>query len=68
MSIPNQPDTAFGFDYVSSDGSVRAKIYKSGVLFIDSKFDAKIRGYMEKLYKEQSEKRLEEAKASTAKF
>lgn len=68
MSIPNQPDTAFGFDYISSDGSVRAKIYKSGVLFIDSKFDAKMRGYMEKLYKEQSEKRLEEAKASTAKF
>ncbi len=68
MTIPNQPNTAFGYDYETSDGSIRAKIYKSGVLFIDSKFDARIREYMEKLYSQQSEKRAEAAKAGTSKF
>ena len=68
MSIPNQPDTAFGYSYETSDGRVRAKLYRNAVLFFDAKFDKQLRQYMEDLYKQQAEKRVEEAKESTSKF
>ena len=68
MYIPNQPDTAFGYSYETSDGLVRAKIYRDAVLFFDAKFDKQLRKYMDELYKQQSEKRAEEAKESTSKF
>ena len=68
MSIPNQPDTAFGYSYETSDGKVRAKIYRNAVLFFDANFDKQLRQYMEDLYKQQSEKRIEDAKESISKF
>ena len=68
MYIPTQPDTAFGYSYETSDGLVRAKIYRNAVLFFSAKFDKQLRQYMEDLYKQQSEKRVEEAKGSTSKF
>lgn len=33
-NIPQQPDTAFGYDYELSDGSVRAKLFRNAVLFL----------------------------------
>ena len=66
--IPNQPDTAFGYSYETTDGKVRAKIYRNAVLFFDAKFDKQLRQYMEELYKKQVEKRAEEAKNSISKF
>jgi len=66
--IPNQPDTAFGYDYETSDGSVRAKLYKSGVVFIDAKFDKSMRDYLETLYKKQADKRADEATLSVSRF
>ncbi len=68
MRIPSQPDTAFGYNYETSDGEVRAKLYKNAVLFIDTKFDKELRTYMESLYKKQNEKREQEAKDSVSKF
>ncbi len=67
-SIPQQPDTAFGFDYILSDGSVRAKLYRNGIMFISSDFDKLIRSYMESLYDIQADKRKEEALESVSKF
>ncbi len=63
-NIPQQPDTAFGYDYELSDGSVRAKLFRNAVLFIDTGFDRQMRNYMESLYKEQQAEREQEAKAS----
>lgn len=63
-NIPQQPDTAFGYDYELSDGSVRAKLFRNAVLFFDAGFDRQMRNYMESLYKEQQAEREKEAKAS----
>lgn len=63
-NIPQQPDTAFGYDYELSDGSVRAKLFRNAVLFFDAGFDRQMRSYMESLYKEQQAEREKEAKAS----
>jgi len=68
MKIPNQPGTAFGYSFETSDGEVRAKLYKNAVLFFDAKFDSRLREYMESLYKKQCERRAEEAKESVTKF
>lgn len=67
-SIPLQPDTAVGYNYELSDGSVRALIYNNAVLFIDAKYDKALREYMEKLYEEQSKVREREAAGSVSKF
>ncbi|CDE83502.1 putative uncharacterized protein [Coraliomargarita sp. CAG:312] len=63
-NIPQQPDTAFGYDYELSDGSVRAKLFRNAVLFFDAGFDRQMRNYMESLYKEQQAEREKEAKTS----
>lgn len=63
-NIPQQPDTAFGYDYELSDGSVRAKLFRNAVLFFDVGFDRQMRNYMESLYKEQQAEREKEAKTS----
>ena len=63
-NIPQQPDTAFGYDYELSDRSVRAKLFRNAVLFFDAGFDRQMRNYMESLYKEQQAEREKEAKAS----
>lgn len=63
-NIPQQPDTAFGYDYELSDGSVRAKLFRNAVLFFDAGFDRQMRNYMESLYKEQQVEREKEAKTS----
>ena len=63
-NIPQQPDTAFGYDYELSDGSVRAKLLRNAVLFFDVGFDRQMRNYMESLYKEQQAEREKEAKTS----
>lgn len=63
-NIPQQPDTAFGYDYELSDGSVRAKLFRNAVLFFGTGFDRQMRNYMESLYKEQQAEREKEAKAS----
>ncbi len=68
VKIPQQPDTAFGYSYETSDGLVRAKLYKDSVFFIDAKFDKELRSYMEELYKKQTEKRNEDAQESVSKF
>ncbi len=68
IRIPEQPDTAFGYSYETSDGTVRAKLYKNSVLFIDAKFDKSMREYMEELHKKQNEKREQDAKDSVSKF
>ena len=68
MKIPLQPDTAFGYSYELSDASVRAKLYKNGILFIDAKFDKFMRDFMEKLYGQQEGVRKEEAKSSVSRF
>ncbi len=67
-NIPQQPDTAFGYDYELSDGSVRAKLFRNAVLFFDAGFDRQMRNYMESLYKEQQAEREKEAKASLSLF
>ena len=66
--IPLQPDTAIGYNYELSDGSLRALIYNNAVLFIDAKYDKALREYMEKLYEEQSKEREREAAKSVSKF
>ncbi len=68
MRIPLQPDTAFGYTYELSDGSIRAKLYNNGVLFIDAKFDKSMRAFMEKLYQEQESVRKKQAKSSVNRF
>ncbi len=68
MTIPLQPDTAFGYNYELANGALRAKLYENGILFIDAKFDKQMRAYMEKLYAEQEETRKAEAKTSVSKF
>lgn len=68
VNIPDRPDTAFDFDYETTDGSVRAKIYKNGVLFVDKNFDSNLRKYIEELYREQKQTRAENAKQSTGRF
>lgn len=68
VNIPDRPDTAFDYDYETEDGSIRAKIYKSGVLFVDKTFDSNLRKYLEELYREQKQTRTENAKQSTGKF
>lgn len=66
--IPLQPDTALGYNYELSDGSVRALIYNNAVLFVDARYDSALREYMEKLYDEQSKIREREAVESVSKF
>lgn len=68
MKIPLRPDTAFGYDFETSDGKLRAKLFKSGVLFVSAKFDSALRKYMESLYERQSAERAERARESTLKF
>ncbi len=68
MPIPIQKETCIGFDYELSDGSMRAKLYKNGVLFCDTQFDKFMRTEMERLYKKQSEKRRRDAADSVSKF
>ena len=68
VNIPDRPDTAFDFDFETTDDSVRAKIYKNGVLFVDKNFDSNLRKYLEELYREQKQTRAENAKQSTGKF
>lgn len=63
-NIPQQPDTAFGYDYELSDGSIRAKLFRNAVLFFDTGFDRQMRNYMESLYKDQQALREKEAKES----
>ena len=67
-ALPQQPDTMLGYDYELADGSVRAKLYYNAILFVDSAFDKAMRANLEKSYKQQSEERAEEAKASVGKF
>lgn len=67
-TLPQQPDTMLGYDYELADGSVRAKLYYNAILFVDSAFDKAMRANLEKSYKQQSEERAEEAKASVGKF
>lgn len=67
-TIPLQPDTAFGFDYELSDGSMRARLYNNAVLFISAEFDRDMRKYMETLYQKQSLQRKTDAEESLSKF
>ena len=67
-TLPQQPDTMLGYDYELADGSVRAKLYYNAILFVDSAFDKAMRANLEKSYKQQSEERADEAKASVGKF
>ena len=62
------PELKIGNDYELADGSVRAKLYYNAILFVDSAFDKAMRANLEKSYKQQSEERAEEAKASVGKF
>lgn len=72
--IPNQENTAFGFNYISSDGALRAKLVlnksnvPAGLLVIDARFDKMLRKYMEELYKTQAEERDAAAIDSVSKF
>ena len=66
--IPVQADTAVGYSYELSDGSVRALVYNSGILFIDAQYDRLLRETMERLYREQTEKRENAVDASLDKF
>jgi len=68
LEIPEQPDTAFGYDFELSDGSLRAKLYNDGVLFISSEFDKSMRKFMEELYSKQSAARADDAASSVSRF
>lgn len=68
LQIPQQAETCLGFDYELSDGSLRAKLYKEGVLFMSSKFDKEMRERMENLYKKQQAVREDDAKKSLSRF
>ncbi len=68
FEIPQQPDTAFGYTHELADGSIRAKLYKNGVLFVSAKFDKMMREQLEKLYEEQERQRKEEAADSISRF
>ncbi len=73
-SIPTQEDTAFGFNYISTDGALRAKIILGtgnvplGLLVMDTRFDKLMRTTMDKLYEEQSDLRDEAAIKSVGSF
>ncbi|MFI3290423.1 MAG: hypothetical protein R3Y46_00935 [Opitutales bacterium] len=66
-TIPNQNDTAFGFNYISTDGALRAKLIlgsgnvPTGLLIVDSRFDKLMRKAMDDLYNAQSKDRDVEA-------
>lgn len=66
--IPVQADTAVGYEYELSDGSMRALIYNCGILFIDTRYDKLLRETMEKLYDNQREKRERAVEESLHKF
>lgn len=67
-SIPLQDDTSIGYNFVTSDGKIRALVYENAVLFMDAEYDSDIRKYMESLYEEQSQVREDEARTSLMKF
>ena len=68
MDIPLQPDTSVGYNFVTSDGKMRALVYENAVLFINSEYDSEIRKYMEELYENQELNRKDEATLSLRKF
>ncbi len=75
-AIPLQPDTAVGYNYELSDGSMRAMVYRGRedgtekwmVLFIDTAYDKEMRQYMESLYEQQTRMRALEAERSLYNF
>lgn len=66
--LPLQPETMLGYDYELADGSIRAKIYRNGVLFVDTAFDKSMRATFENTYKQQARQRKEQAVDSVGKF
>lgn len=46
-----------GYDYELADGSVRAKLYYNGVLFVDSAFDKAMRANWSKAIKNRRKSR-----------
>lgn len=66
--IPLQADTAVGYNYELSDGSLRALVFDNGILFIDAKYDKDLRAYMETLYQNQEQDRIDGVVDSLDKF
>lgn len=67
-TIPLQADTAVGYNFELSDGSMRAKVFNNGILFIDTNYDKALREYMETLYNQQEQKRIDAVVESLDKF
>jgi len=72
-NIPTQIDTAFGYNYVTSDGKIRARLLltnnvPTGVMFFDTDFDRYMRRAMEDLYEIQTSERERSAIESIFKF
>jgi len=72
-NIPSQNDTAFGYNYVTSDGKIRARLLltnniPTGVIFFDTEFDRNLRRAMEDLYETQTSERERSAIESIFKF
>lgn len=67
-TIPLQADTAVGYNYELSDGSLRALVFNNGILFIDAKYDKDLRAYMESLYESQEQARIDSVVDSLDKF
>lgn len=66
--IPLQADTSVGYNYELSDGSLRALVFNNGILFIDANYDKSLRAYMEKLYEQQEQNRIDSVVESLHKF
>ena len=66
--IPLQADTSVGYNYELSDGSLRALVFNNGILFIDANYDKSLRAYMEKLYDQQEQNRIDSVVESLHKF
>ncbi len=66
--IPLQPDTSIGYNYETADGAIRAVVFENAILFMDTKFDQKMRKYMDELYEKQEGERQSVADESLSKF
>ncbi|MBO6102561.1 MAG: hypothetical protein J6P03_04835 [Opitutales bacterium] len=68
IKIPEQEGTMLGYNYETSDGSLRALLTNNMVVFVDAEYDKLMRGHIESIYQKQAEKREAQAEASVSSF
>lgn len=68
LRIPNQADTFIGYNFETSDGSLRALINNNMIVFVDASYDKSLRENLEKLYEKQEARRQRDAENSLSNF